>query len=420
MTIYELSQALKRYRVAVIIAFTVLILAVLLMSFTIEDGSPSFRSGLKYESSVQIAVVNRNLDSLTTTDATPGELEGNANLYAQLLGSDEAAKWIGEQNGFKLDEAVSTDVERGSTVITATVIAPTADQARAAALSTFDWLSLKLLEPVTTADFPSPPTTLPTVDLDGQFTSFLNVIVDQNAARNPDGLFLTVEIGGIPTVTLAMSEAGTTRTRATLQRIMTLVLTLTDSGDQVLDTIRIAPPPGPTQVQVPPELTLVLGERSIRVNSTEDDGITTTFSTNDIETFWSDGFVTVQEQLEATNEVGLALLTTEPGFLTSGGRRGPILAAAMLVVGTLLILAVVIVADTWRSQREVAVAGGAGATTTGAAPEPATTSVPATAATDDDGSPNGNRGARGKRRRSRQPADAESPTEVESRTDRPE
>ena len=119
MTIYELSQALKRYRVPVIIAFTVLILAVLLMSFTIEDGSPSFRSGLKYESSVQIAVVNRNLDSLTTTDATPGELEGNANLYAQLLGSDEAAKWIGEQNGFKLEEAVSTDVERGSTVITA-------------------------------------------------------------------------------------------------------------------------------------------------------------------------------------------------------------------------------------------------------------------------------------------------------------
>lgn len=350
MTIYDLSRALQRYRKPVIIAFAVLFVGVLVMTFTIADGKPAFRSGVQYESSVQIAVVNQNFESLVGTDATPAELEGNANLYAQLLGSDEAAKWIGDQNGFRLEEAVSATVDRDATVISATVIGPTPEQATGAALSTFGWLNQKLLEPVVVADFPSPPVILPTIDLDGQFTSFLNVGIDENAAPDPEGLFLTVEIDGLPAVTLPMTETGVTRVRATLKRIMTVVLTVSNSADEVLDRLRFGPEPAPLQVQVPPELSIVLDDGALRT-TTEDDAPALELRQENIAAFWSDGLITSVEPIEAADEVSLALLTTAPGFTTSGGRRGPILAFVALIVGTLLILAAVIVADTWRTQR---------------------------------------------------------------------
>jgi len=353
MTIYDLSQALKRYWIPVTIAFSVLIFIVFAMTFTIADGKPGFRSGVQYESSVQIAVVNRNLDSLITSDATPSELEGNANLYAQLLGSDEAAKWIGDANGFRLDEAVSASVDRDATVISATVIGPTPEQATGAALSTFAWLNRKLLEPVVIADFPSPPTTLPTIDLDGAFTSFLNVGISEDVAPDPEGLFLTVEVDGLPIVALPMTEAGVTRVRATLKRIMTVILIVSDSSDQEIDRLRFGPEPAPLQVQVPPELNIALADGALRT-VTVDDEQTLAFAPDNIEAAWSNGLASSDPQIEETDEISLALLTTEPGFTTSGGRRGPILAFVALVVGTLLILAAVIVADTWRTQSAAA------------------------------------------------------------------
>jgi len=353
MTIYDLSQALKRYWIPVTVAFSLLIIGVIAMTFTIADGKPGFRSGIQYESSVQIAVVNRSLDSLITSDATPSELEGNANLYAQLLGSDEAAKWIGDANGFRLEEAVSASVERDATVISATVIGPTPEQATGAALSTFAWLNEKLLEPVVVANFPSPPTTLPTIDLDGGFTSFLNVGISEDVAPDPEGLFLTVEVDGLPVVALPMTEAGVTRVRATLKRIMTVILVVSDSSDQEIDRLRFGPEPAPLQVQVPPELNVVLTDGALRRVAVDDEP-TLAFAPDKIEAEWSDGLASVDSQVAETEEISLALLTTEPGFTTSGGRRGPILAFVALVVGTLLILAAVIVADTWRTQRVAA------------------------------------------------------------------
>lgn len=354
MTIYELTQALKRYRVPVIIAFVLLIGGVFFMTFTFDGGKPTFRSGLQYESSVKIAVITPNTDSLLGPEATTADLEGEAELYASLLQSDEASTWIGEQNGFRLEEPVSTVVE--GSVISASVLAPTAEQARQAALDTFEWLNKKLLEPVTTADFPSPPTTLATISLTGTFTSFLNVVVSEEVAQDAPGLFLTVEIDGLPAVALPLDEPGgrTVRTSTALKPVMTLVLTLSDENDEVLDQVRLAPPAAPNPVLVLPEMRIDLEEGAVRRSVISEDEVSYTIDTADVTVVWSDGVP--PEEIDQTEiiAVDLALLTTQPGFITSGGRRGPILAISALVIGTLLILTSVIVADTWRSQRDAA------------------------------------------------------------------
>ncbi|MCL1594644.1 MAG: hypothetical protein M3132_09860 [Actinomycetia bacterium] len=353
MTLFDLGLALKRYRRVIFIAFSLLFVVVILMTFTIRDGKPAFRATLKYDSGVQIAVVAPGTDSLIT--GTGGSFAGAANLYASLLGSSEAANWIGDENGFKLESAVDASTERNSSIIVARVTGPTPEQARGAALSTFDWLSKRLLEPIETSDFPSPPTTVPQIVLDGPFSSFTEITIGAGLSAVDDDLFLFVDIGASGSLPLPLKQsAGTTvRTDTTLEPLTTVVLTLTTASDEVLDTIRLAPEPLPRIVDTLPELFIDVPDGSVqRTSLGEEGGTTWTFDSSSISLQWEDGAATVSVTEVATASVDLALLTTEPGFTASGGRRGPILAIAALLVGGVLILTSVIVADTWRRERD--------------------------------------------------------------------
>ncbi|NHZ70229.1 MAG: hypothetical protein GWP18_01160 [Proteobacteria bacterium] len=353
MTLYDLGLALKRYRRVIFIAFSLLFVIVMLMTFTIRDGKPAFRATLKYDSGVQIAVVAPGTDSLIT--GTGGSFAGAASLYASLLGSSEAADWIGDENGFKLESAVDASTERNSSIIIAQVTGPTPEQARGAALSTFDWLSKRLLEPIETSDFPSPPTTVPQIVLDGPFSSFTEITIGPGLEGVDGDLFLFVDIGSSGSIPLPLQQsAGTTvRTDTTLEPLTTVVLTLSTAADEVLDTIRLAPEPLPRIVDALPELFIDIPDGSVQRTSLGDEGGTTwTFNSSSITLTWEDGAATASVTEVETASVDLALLTPEPGFTASGGRRGPILAIAALLVGAVLILTGVIVADTWRRERD--------------------------------------------------------------------
>lgn len=355
MSIYELTQALKRYRVPVSIAFGVLFFIVLLMTFTFRDGKPAFRAGESYESSVQIAVVPPGTDSLIESENSTADLGSAANLYASLLSSSEAALWIGEQNGYTPEDVVSTNVERGSSVIVATVEAPTLEQAKAAALSTFDWLNMRLQQPVETASFPTPPTTVPLIFLDGPFVSYLNVEAVEGLVDAPIDLFLSVQPDeNEPTILSLQQSAGRTiRTRAQLNPFGTIVLSVRFGDGEPQDTIRVAPPTAPRAVEYVPELLVTVDESAIDY-STGEGGREASLDQDGIVITWIEGNEAAEAADENTVDVDLALLTTEPGVVATGGRRGPILFVSALLVGTVLILTAVIVVDIWRRQREEA------------------------------------------------------------------
>ena len=355
MTIYDLTQAILRYKWVVLGAFVLLMAAVLAMSFTLQDGKPGWRLGAKYESSVQIAVLDPGIESLSRATAPSSELFGAAALYAALLGTDEASQYVGGENGYKLDEAIKTDTARDAPLITASVFAPSQEQAIGAALSTFTYLEAKLQTPLATADLPSPPTTV--VVLDGPFESFLIFNANDGLAVLPEDLFLVIDsgIGGSTTVPLSSMAGRAVPTRATLSPVMTFTLSLQDGGEEgVLDLRRVAPPALPTtQVTETPELVLTLGPDAVRrgVENWELD-------TDGIRLHWEDSAITAEDALPG-KDVQIALLTPIPGTLSIGGRRGPIVLVAALLVGTVLILSSVIVTDTWRGERErQAIAGG--------------------------------------------------------------
>ena len=139
MTIYQLTQAVLRRKRFVAIAGLLVLLLAMAAGFKI-DGGLAWRSGQKWEASVQIAVVTPGNDSLANAE-TRTDFRNAAALYAGLLQSNEAAAAIGEANGFELDDPVTAELADDSSLITATLIAPTEEQAGAGALSIFDYLS---------------------------------------------------------------------------------------------------------------------------------------------------------------------------------------------------------------------------------------------------------------------------------------
>ena len=90
MTIFDLTQALRRYRRQLVLALALLFFLVLVLSFKFEDGKPTWRAGPSYKASVQIAVLPKDADSLAVTDLGPGDFSVIAALYAEMLTSAEA------------------------------------------------------------------------------------------------------------------------------------------------------------------------------------------------------------------------------------------------------------------------------------------------------------------------------------------
>lgn len=366
MTIFDLTEAIKRYKRLLIVGFTVLILAILLAVLTIKDGSIAWRASPTYEAVIQIGVVSPGTTSLTTVDSRSGELRDAAALYAALIRSDEAKLEVGNAIGLELDDAFATTVDSQAAVITVTAIGPTPDLAIRAAKRVFTWLANKLRQPLVAADTSTGTSSSP-IALDRPFDSATEIAFDDSLGSVDSELFLQIAIDGdrstiLPIVPYA-GEAITTR--STLSSTTSLVFSLQTSSDAVLDTLRIVPPPLPSVAQGVPVLAVLMNQGSI-VRSTNEEGSTEwSLFEPQIHLVWSErsGASAVDDQT-TTSEVHVVALTAEVGVTPIGGRRGPITAIAAFLVGSLVLLSTVIVADGWSRARESALDGSSEATKT--------------------------------------------------------
>lgn len=357
MSIYDLSRALGRYKWTVLASFFVLFAIVGAMTFKLVDGKPTWRASAKYDSSVQIAVIPPGIDSLTTASVRSGEMSDAAVLYRGLLGTDEAALFIAEAAGYRLDEAVRATVDSDAALITASVYGPTPEKAQAAALSTFDYLEQKLQIPLRIADLPEPSE--PIIVLDGPFESTMIHTVDGTHSVLPTDLFLIVDSGlDDPTTLPIASRAGqSVGSRTTLSPVMALTLTLQNNDQGVLDVVRVAPPAPQSRVARVPELELELRSGAIVATGADPDDpdeeeLPWELDASRITVTWQEPTSVLVDVPVPGQDVQIALLTPEPGWLAVGGRRGPIVLVAALIVGTVLILSGVIVTDAWRREQE--------------------------------------------------------------------
>lgn len=358
MTIYDLTQAMLRHRRFLIIGFSVLILGVLVATFTIEDGSPAWRAQEKYQASIQIAVITPEATDLTTTDVRDDRLRTAASLFTGLIQTDEAAVAIGAAAGFDMGETIDAELDDRAAVITATVVAPSAEQAVAAAEGVFTWLTDKLQEPLVTAELTdnTTPTTVPLLFLNGPFDSSVGVTFDDTLGSVRSDVFVQFAIDEEDPTTLAVSaNAGRTVSNgATLSPTVSLVMRLIGADEEILDTTRIAPPPLPALVESIPALTINLRPGSV---TAPPGGTTGTINSRLVDIEWVEDVRTAIGEPETVdnNGIEMAVLTSEIGVATIGGRRGPITAFAVLIVGSLILLSVVIVAESWRRAKIAAV-----------------------------------------------------------------
>jgi hypothetical protein len=360
MTIYQLTQAILRRKRFVIIAGLVVLLLSLAAGFKF-DGGLAWRSGQKWEASVQIAVVTPGNDSLAIAE-TRADYRNAAALYAGLLQSNEAAAAIGEANGFELDDPVTAVVANDSSLITATLIAPTEEQAGSAALSVFDYLSDQLSRPLTPSGNQPATEAVPTIELAGSFESELTMSLDPGLTDLPDDLFLRTdsEVGSSLVLPIARSAGQDITIDATLASVMTLVVTLEDATGAQLDTVRLAPPSVEGHSAYYPALMLSLGAGAISSGADSDEEETWEIRESALSVTWQPGAPVSSEAGSGLVPVDVALVTTDPAPALIGGRRGPIILGVVILLGAVLILTVVVVAESWNRERQAAMAVPAG------------------------------------------------------------
>jgi hypothetical protein len=351
MTLYDLTQALVRYKKFVFGALAVLLIIVFLMMFDVGGGGLQIRGTAKYESEIQIAVISPSTESLTDADTAEG-LSQAAAVYADLLSSAEAAVAVGEMTGYKMDEAMSASVSRDAPLIVNAVIGPSFELATTAALNSFEWLGTKLQVPLVTIGTPTTTTLPPDIVLSTPFETRFVVDVAEELQSVSADLFVrvTVDSGEQITVPINQTAGSSITARATLSPVTVLTLTLETSDGEVSDVLRVAPVPPPLTVDAYPTLDLVLNDGAIdRV--TVEDAPEWRFNEANIAVDWVDGVPPPQEEAAAPNQVKIALVTSDPQAIQIGGRRGPLLGIAVLLVGLIAIVSAVIVADTWRRER---------------------------------------------------------------------
>lgn len=355
MTIYDLTEALKRHRVFLIAGFAIIIIAMLAVTLKFEDGSIGWRASQRYQSSIQIAVISPETDSLTTTDSRNERLQSAASLYASLIGTDEAKIEVGEAAGFEFEDPIAVSVDNDAAVITTTVIAPSPEQAIAAAQEVFVWLKDKLLEPLVIAELAPEvtTTTIGLIALDQPFDSAIAIGFDSSLDSVSGRLFVQVSTELEDELTLAVADnAGSViTTSALLSPTESVVLRLVDADNEVLDTLRTAPPTLPQLVDSVPALSVRLNQGAVRGGTDS-----ATLSQAAISIDWVSGVQVSPEavELEPTNETEIAVLTAEFGIAPIGGKQGPITMIAILLIGTVLLLSGVVVAESWRNAKAAA------------------------------------------------------------------
>ncbi len=356
MTLFELTRALARRKRFVIVASLVVVLAAMVATLKLEDGSVSWRSGQKWEAEVQIAVVSPGNDSLTNAE-TRTERIGSAILYSRVLETGEAAEWVGSRNGFEPTERITSTVQAGSSLISAKVIGPSEAQTAGAARSIFEYLTLKLEEPLSLPDRVT-ATTIPITEISGPFESEMTLTLAAGLEGVADTLFIraSTEIGSDLTLPVVGFSGQSVTIGATLRPVTTLLLTLQESGGAQLDTMLLAADPVGGIVAFYPALVVALDESAI---VSDDSGEERTWRLNaaGITTSWVPGGSVGAIGGPSVVPVEVALITPDPVAEPIGGRAGPIVLGGFLFLGVIMILTVAIVGETWSRQRAEAAVG---------------------------------------------------------------
>ncbi len=357
-----------RYKRQILAGLGLLMVFVLVLTFSFEDGGVVWRGGLKYQSGFQISVVPPGTASLSEPE-DGGNLSGTAAQYADLLRTGEAAIGIGEMSGYVLNETVNANTARNSSVISGTVIGPTPDLAMTASQNAFVWLAQKVQQPLEALPQVSttvPPT--PIVDLASTFPLIFSVVIDDSLASVSPDLFVLVDTGqnqsaAVPVVQRA---GGSVDAATTFEAGGSLLLNLEASDGTPYDVLRLAPGPLPRTAPAYPSLNVHLGpgalkEVEVDVEVDVADGeagdetlieLVWVFDAAAISTEWVDGTPEVLPVAEETRQLQVAMLTDVPTAEQIGVRRGPLMGFAVLVIGLILLLTSVIVADTWRRDRD--------------------------------------------------------------------
>lgn len=348
----EFLQALRRQRTFLLLGFLLLIVAVVGMMFEIGENGIQSRISPKFEASLQMAVVPAGLDTLADT-ALASDLSGTAAVYAELLQSPEAAREIQDAQSVELVDELLAEVTGRTGVLTVTATATSEEGAAKAALGSFFWLEGRLAEPPVVAAIPPPTTTTILSPVAGPRDSFLGEIrlnIDQAYASASQDLFLRISTqadAGFP-VSLQDAAFGEQSYPVFLARsgLVTIVLELTDGS--VLAEVRTEVPELRENAELVPPLLITIQRGAFPMTAddpieVEPDRITAQWDLRDLLT---------QVRESASEQISVALLTSEPVVEETGTRRAPVLLAGALVAGTLVLLALATTLDTWRRGRQ--------------------------------------------------------------------
>lgn len=341
MTVLELVQALVRRKRFVAIYSVVLALVTFFAVFKFDDGL-AWRSGQKFQATAQIAVVTRGIESLSDAEARDERI-GAAHLFAQLLQSYEALDWIAKRVGFEPEDEINALVPSGTSLINGSIVAPTEEQASAAARAMFDYLSMKLEEPFLLGG-PAGSDQEGAIELSGPFSSRMILNLGQGLADVPGGLFLRINTTGNQEIVLELSESAgqTFDVEAVLNPVMSVLITLEDRSGNELDQVRLAAPAVAGYVTNLPILTVGI-ERSALSRTAEDWSL----AESGISLGWEAGSPVVSPSAPVAVPVRIALINENPVPEPIGGRAGPILLAAFLVLGAIILLTIVVIAEMW-------------------------------------------------------------------------
>lgn len=348
MNIFEFFQALKRKRRFLLITLGAWLLVVLLGSFEFDDGL-EWRIGPRYESTVQILVTESGIDGLASGDlAGAGDTRLAATVYSIMLESTEAINDVSDRLGIEI-ESVDVGTSRDAPYLEVRVVAPTEQGSSDAAFALVDWLGERLREPVTTLDIPT-TTTIPEVDTDGPFESFIRISAAQTLIEEYGDLFLAVNAGdGERTIALSETAAGL-EIPTELGPVVTVRTSLEDTSAERYSTLQLNAPALPDYGDRYPALEITLLPSAIVEPTIQGDDVPPVrLAMSGITLRWVPGASLVPEFAPGT-DLSVVVLTENPVAEPIGQRRGPILAVAALTIGAVLILSLAILIDTWQQE----------------------------------------------------------------------
>lgn len=367
MNVYEFTQALWRQKWVLLVGGILIAAAIFMVGFEF-DGGVRLRAQPKYESTIQMAVVPADLETLTGTISDSGGMAGTASLYGTLLASPQASLEIEQASGVQLlDFSVQASGRDRFIFVTAT--AEEYSGATTAALQSYTWLQERLTDPLAIARIGGDPTPQSILDEEGRFTGSLRLDVSPAFADGATGLWLSVQTAPDSEVTASLADAALTLDssyRASLEPGGEMLLVLEDVFGNEIDVVPYTLPPLPGTDTIPYDLLIridrgaLLDPTSTAASTGEDGEAASTgpagladpeLVAERIDVVWEPVASSGGENAQVSSPVGLLLLTEDPVAFSTGSRRGPIILLGGLFVAFFALVVLAVTVDSWTQAR---------------------------------------------------------------------